>query len=114
MVFDRITEEKDPTKERGGDASTPHRREGAAHLAGQNLDGRQARATEEIEVAHLALAREACRSSRWKNQGDCITDEDVAALVERLVAEKLRLTGFREELADLETAFMTLTKGKLA
>lgn len=42
------------------------------------------------------------------------TDEDVAALLERLVAEKVRLTGFHEELADLETAFMTLTKGKLA
>lgn len=41
-------------------------------------------------------------------------DADVAALVERLAAERLRFTGFREEMADLETAFMTLTKGKLA
>ncbi len=40
-------------------------------------------------------------------------DPDIAALVERLVAEEIRFIGFREELADLETAFMALTKGKL-
>ena len=39
---------------------------------------------------------------------------DIAGLIERLVAEHIRFTSFREELADLETAFMTLTKGKLA
>lgn len=41
-------------------------------------------------------------------------NDDVATLVERLVGEKIRITSFREEMVDLETAFMTLTKGKLA
>ncbi len=41
-------------------------------------------------------------------------DPEVAALIHRLAAEKVRFTGFREEMADLETAFMALTKGKLA
>ena len=41
-------------------------------------------------------------------------DEDVARLVEGLVAEGIRFTQLREEQIDLETAFMTLTKGELA
>jgi ABC-2 type transport system ATP-binding protein len=41
-------------------------------------------------------------------------DEEIASLIERIVFEKIPFKGFREELADLETAFMTLTKGKLA
>ena len=41
-------------------------------------------------------------------------DTDIAELIERFVAEKARFTSFREEMVDLETAFMTLTKGKLA
>ena len=35
-------------------------------------------------------------------------------LVEELAAASVTFTEFREELVDLETAFMTLTKGKLA
>ena len=42
------------------------------------------------------------------------TEPEIAALLERIVREGLRVTGFREELVDLETAFMTLTRGKLA
>ncbi|MBI4582645.1 MAG: ABC transporter ATP-binding protein [Planctomycetes bacterium] len=42
------------------------------------------------------------------------TEPEIAALLEGLVAEKIRFTGFREDLVDLETAFMTLTKGELA
>lgn len=42
------------------------------------------------------------------------TDAEVADLVDRLVAERARLTGFHEESVDLEEAFMALTKGKLA
>ena len=42
------------------------------------------------------------------------TEEEIAAVVDRLVAEGIRLTEFREEMVDLETAFMTLTKGELA
>jgi len=42
------------------------------------------------------------------------TEPEIAALVERLVAERIRFTSFREERADLETAFLTLTKGQLA
>jgi ABC-2 type transport system ATP-binding protein len=42
------------------------------------------------------------------------TEPEIAGIVELLVGERIRFTGFREELADLETAFMTLTKGKLA
>ncbi|MBI4603985.1 MAG: ABC transporter ATP-binding protein [Planctomycetes bacterium] len=42
------------------------------------------------------------------------TEPQVAALIEGLVAERIRFTSFREERADLETAFMTLTKGQLA
>lgn len=41
-------------------------------------------------------------------------DEEIATLAELLIAEKARFTSFREELVDLETAFMTLTRGKLA
>jgi len=41
-------------------------------------------------------------------------EPEIAALLELLVKEGFRLTGFHEEVADLETAFMTLTKGKLA
>jgi ABC-2 type transport system ATP-binding protein len=42
------------------------------------------------------------------------TDAEVAELLDLLVAEKVRLTGFHEESVDLEEAFMALTKGKLA
>jgi ABC-2 type transport system ATP-binding protein len=42
------------------------------------------------------------------------SDPEIAELIQRLAAEKVRFTSFREEMADLETAFMTLTKGKLA
>ncbi len=42
------------------------------------------------------------------------TEDEIAAVVDRLVAEGIRLTEFREEMVDLETAFMTLTKGELA
>ena len=42
------------------------------------------------------------------------TDPEVAALIEKIVLEKIPIKGFREEMADLETAFMTLTKGKFA
>ena len=41
-------------------------------------------------------------------------DPEVADLIHRLAAANVRFTSFREEMADLETAFMTLTKGKLA
>ena len=42
------------------------------------------------------------------------TEKEIATLLEKLVSEKIRITQFREELVDLETAFMTLTKGELA
>jgi ABC-2 type transport system ATP-binding protein len=42
------------------------------------------------------------------------TEPEVAALLELLVAERIRITEFRERLADLETAFLTLTRGQLA
>jgi ABC-2 type transport system ATP-binding protein len=42
------------------------------------------------------------------------TEQEIASLLEGVLAERIRLTGFREEVADLETAFMTLTKGELA
>jgi ABC-2 type transport system ATP-binding protein len=42
------------------------------------------------------------------------TQPEIATLLEGLVAEKIRVTEFREELVDLETAFMTLTRGDLA
>jgi len=42
------------------------------------------------------------------------TEPEIASLLELLVREGIRLTGFREEMVDLETAFMTLTRGKLA
>ena len=42
------------------------------------------------------------------------TEPEIASLLEGLVAERIRLTEFREEVADLETAFMTLTKGERA
>ena len=42
------------------------------------------------------------------------TEAEIAGLLEALVAERIRFVGFREEMADLETAFLTLTKGKLA
>jgi ABC-2 type transport system ATP-binding protein len=42
------------------------------------------------------------------------TQPEIAVIVEVLAAERVRFTSFREELADLETAFMTLTKGELA
>ena len=42
------------------------------------------------------------------------TEEEVAGIVERLIAEGLRFTEFSEERVDLETAFMTLTRGELA
>ena len=42
------------------------------------------------------------------------TELDVAGVVAGLSAERIRFTSFREELADLETAFLTLTKGDLA
>ena len=42
------------------------------------------------------------------------TEPEIAALIECLAAERVRFTSFREEMVDLETAFMTLTKGKLA
>jgi len=42
------------------------------------------------------------------------TDREIADLVERVAAERIPFIGLREELADLETAFMALTKGKLA
>ena len=41
-------------------------------------------------------------------------DPEIAALVEILAAERVRIVSFREEMADLETAFMALTRGKLA
>jgi ABC-2 type transport system ATP-binding protein len=41
------------------------------------------------------------------------TEEELASLVEALVGEGIRFTEFREEMADLETAFMALTKGQL-
>jgi ABC-2 type transport system ATP-binding protein len=42
------------------------------------------------------------------------TEPEIAGLIEILLAERVRFTSFREEMVDLETAFMTLTKGKLA
>jgi ABC-2 type transport system ATP-binding protein len=42
------------------------------------------------------------------------TEPEVAALIEHLVSERIRFTAFQEERVDLETAFLTLTKGKLA
>lgn len=39
---------------------------------------------------------------------------EIASLIEGIVAERIRFTSFREETVDLETAFMTLTQGKLA
>ncbi len=46
--------------------------------------------------------------------GFSAANPDIAGLIDRLVAERIRFTSFREELADLETAFMTLTNGRLA
>ncbi|MCZ6795612.1 MAG: ABC transporter ATP-binding protein [Planctomycetota bacterium] len=42
------------------------------------------------------------------------SDEEVAEMVEGLIAEKIRLVSVQEKIVDLETAFMTLTKGELA
>jgi ABC-2 type transport system ATP-binding protein len=42
------------------------------------------------------------------------TQPEIAAIAEALVAERVRFTSFREEMADLETAFMSLTRGDLA
>jgi ABC-2 type transport system ATP-binding protein len=42
------------------------------------------------------------------------TEPEIAALLELLVAERIRFVGFREEMADLETAFLALTRGELA
>jgi ABC-2 type transport system ATP-binding protein len=42
------------------------------------------------------------------------TEVEIARLVELLAAEGVRFTELREEHADLETAFMTLTRGELA
>ena len=42
------------------------------------------------------------------------TEKEIATLLEKLVSENIRITEFREEMVDLETAFMTLTKGELA
>ncbi len=42
------------------------------------------------------------------------TEPEIAGLLETLVREGIRITSFREEQVDLETAFMTLTKGELA
>ena len=39
---------------------------------------------------------------------------EVASILELFAAERVRLVSFREEMADLETAFMALTQGKLA
>ncbi len=41
------------------------------------------------------------------------TEVEIAELLEALMAERIRFTGFREERVDLETAFMTLTRGEL-
>lgn len=41
------------------------------------------------------------------------TKPEIAALLEGFLAQGIRLTQFREEMVDLETAFMTLTKGEL-
>ena len=41
-------------------------------------------------------------------------DAEIAGLIGLLAAERIRLLGFREETADLETAFLMLTQGKLA
>ena len=42
------------------------------------------------------------------------TEEEIASIIDGLVGEKIRLVNFQEDLVDLETAFMTLTKGELA
>ena len=42
------------------------------------------------------------------------TEKEIAAILEHLVREGVPFTEFREEMVDLETAFMTLTKGELA
>ena len=42
------------------------------------------------------------------------TEKEIAALLEHLVREGVSFTEFREDMVDLETAFMTLTKGELA
>jgi len=42
------------------------------------------------------------------------TEPEVAELIELLVSERIRFTAFQEERVDLETAFLTLTKGRLA
>ena len=42
------------------------------------------------------------------------TEEEIAAVPALLAAEGLPFVGFREDLADLETAFLTLTRGALA
>ena len=41
------------------------------------------------------------------------SDEETADLIDALVAERIRIVGFHEEVVDLETAFLTLTKGEL-
>ena len=42
------------------------------------------------------------------------TEEEIAAVPALLAAQGVAFVGFREDLADLETAFLTLTRGELA
>lgn len=42
------------------------------------------------------------------------TEPEIAGIIETLAREGIRFTEFREERVDLETAFMTLTRGRLA
>ncbi len=71
-----------------------------AERAQATLDGRSS--VSEIE-----------RSGRQLTIGLDMSEEQIATLVEELVARKVRFLSFDEEEADLETAFMALTKGDL-
>ena len=87
------------------------------------IDG--AEVARERETTHLAdracelMERQSYVASVEKVGGSLrlmldATEREIAHIVDLLVREGLALTEFREEKADLETAFMTLTKGELA